>query len=282
MSDQARGMRGMFDSMFSRGQNRGADNNRNQSGNGNQGDTNADDDQNNQDGGLDNVEEDQFAPLRDIFAEEEEDDSGGDDQNQNQNQNQNPPNNQNQNQNPPNQQTAEQKLVGEIQMMLKGIKITQEDLGQDFDVNDPAKFATAMSNIQQKAAMATLQITLKPVQAALTQMMGDFRTMLDEKFKDFSQGNNRKAALEALVPEVNDPNFSGLVKTVFDQALKKAKNANEAAQATRKALDAMGISSKKNQNSDPSEAGSSRREGADALNLYAPMPQQNRRQGGNR
>jgi hypothetical protein len=215
---------------------------------------------------VDQDDDSQYGALAELFAEDEndDDDGAGDDLN---------PDGTKKTADP-NADTPEKKLAAEIQSMLKGFTITPEDLGEDFDVNDPAKFAAAMTAVQRKTAVATMQMAFKPMQQALTQMSADIRTQIQSSLQEFGQGNNARSTLAEVVPEVNDPELSGLVNSLFVQAQKKhGKNAKAAADGVRKALDAMGVKStkvKRNQ-TDPSE-GASRREGRDALDLYSPLP----------
>lgn len=252
---------GMFSRMFS-GQNQGGQQSSNGGGAGEQNQER----QHSGAGQEEQEEESQYAPLASLFAEDEVEDEEDDDSS--------PPNQNNQNNQNNQQQTPEQQLAAEIQGMLKGFTITQDDFGENFDPSDPASFAQAMTAVQRKTAVATMQMAFKPMQQALNQMSKDIRTEIQSSLNEFGRGNTAKQTLAEIVPEVNDPELSGLVNSLFAQAQKKnPKNPKAAADGVRKALDAMGLQpqkSKRNSN-DPSE-GASRREGREALDLYGPLP----------
>lgn len=263
---------GMFSGMFGSG-NKGGGNeggNQSQSGGGNQ-NNNGDQNQNQDDQNAGGDDDDSgYGDLAALFAPEE----AGDQNDQNNQNNQNNNNNQN-NQNNQNEQTPEARLAEEIQNMIKGFKVTTEDLGEDFDPSDPQKLIGAMTTIQRKTAIATMQMAFKPMQAAMAQMAADVKQQIADSLAEFGSGSTAKATLEKVVPEVLDPDLTGLVNTLFEQSKKKAKGDHSAAaQMVRKALDSMGIKSKKSPGGgtgDPSE-GASRREGKAALDLYAALP----------
>lgn len=206
----------------------------------------------------------EYAPLADLFAEDPPEE-GDEEQDEDDGLEDDPAN-------PGKKITSEQKLAGELQNMLKGFKITTEDFGADFDVNDPAKFAAAMTAVQRKAAVATMQMVLKPVQVALEKQTAVFQKQIEASLSNFSNQSTSKNALKELVPEVDDPELSGLINSLFTQAQKKAKNPVAAAQTVRKAIDAMGLKSKAvaKRTSDPFSGGS-KLEGAAALDMFAPL-----------
>lgn len=171
-------------------------------------------------------------------------------------------------------QSDEERVAAEIANMLKGIAIPEDVIPEDFNPSDPKQFRDVLGKIQQQTAQTSMAMTLRATQVAMQSLVKEMKTEIQSSLRDFGGENQRKQTLESLVPEAKDPALSGLVNTLFKESLKTSKNnPTKAAQAVRKALDAMGVKSRggRQRDSDPSEAGF--REGNSALDLYSPFPQ---------
>lgn len=265
------GMRGVFNNVF---------------GGGGHDDPPADDSQNetlnnNDDGTGDGNEESSYDAFASLFGDDDGGDEGqqqqqqesGDGQQRQQQQQQTSQNRQQQNGGDDNggggndEETA---LAGELANMLKGINVGEDMIPENFDPSDPKQFRDVLGKVQQQTAQATLQMAMRPMQLAMSNMLTHMREEIQSAVRNATGESKNEAALHALVPEANDPKLNGLVTTLHKQSLSKAKNPQQAAQMVRRALDAMGIkSSGGGSNQDPSEGGL--RSGNNALDLYAPL-----------
>lgn len=166
--------------------------------------------------------------------------------------------------------TPQQTMAASISEAIS--KLGTPELPADFDPTNPKHLTDFLAKSNQATALATLQLSFKPMQMAMEEMMNNFTRTIDSRLSGFGNQQSESAILKNAVPEIDDPQYSGLVKTLFDQS-KKSKaaggDANKAAQMVRKGLDAMGIKSVKP--ADPFN-GSGFKTGADALALYAPLP----------
>jgi hypothetical protein len=165
--------------------------------------------------------------------------------------------------------TPQQKLAATIQETIA--KMGTPELPADFDPTNPKHLTDFIAKSNQATALATLQMSFQPMQMAMEEMMTNFNNKLDEKLSGFGNQQSESTILKEVVPEIEDPQYSGLVQTLFTQAKKsKAGNGNPkaAAQMVRKGLDAMGI--KATRPADPFSGGF--KSGKDALDAYAPLP----------
>lgn len=166
--------------------------------------------------------------------------------------------------------TAQQTMAAQISDAIS--KMGTPELPANFDPTDPKQLQDYLAKSNQQTALTTIQLAFKPMQMAMEEQMGMMRKQLTEAISGFGNQQSESAILKEVVPEIEDPQYSGLVKTLFDQA-KKSKagvgNPKAAAQMVRKGLDAMGI--KVTKPADPFN-GSGFKTGADALALYAPLP----------
>jgi len=166
--------------------------------------------------------------------------------------------------------TQEEKVALTVQNMLKKMTIAEDAIPENFDPSDPKQLRDVLAKTQQTAAIQTMQIIMEPVKVAMQTMASEIRSEIQNAVKGLRSGSKAEEILESLVPEVNDPQLAGMVKNIFKQSQNKYKKPAEAAQATRKALDAMGITRKGQSASDPS--GEGLRSGNAALDLFAPLP----------
>lgn len=262
----------------------------NQNGGNNSGDEDDQNSQGNQDNqNLDDSGDPIASALAGIYGADEDEGDGdgndGDDQNQNQNQNdQN--NNQNNNQNGK-KETPEQQLARSIQQMIAGHTVAEDLIPADFNPADPKQLRDLLGKTQQQSIAVAVQAAFLPMQQVMKQFSTDMRAEFQSAIKQFGSGRDARSTLESVVPEINSPEYGGLVQSMFDQAIKrKGATPKTASDNVRKALDAMGIN-KANQGSggggDSFTGGF--KTGKSALDVFAPMPQQNQQrnsQGNNR
>lgn len=227
--------------------------------------------QQNQNPGGEEEDVDDGTFLASLFADDDDSNGDGGDKNQSPGQQQNQ--NQNQNQNPDqNQDSPEQQVSREIQDMLKKMSVSEDMIPDGFDPSDPKQFRDVMAQIQQQAAVQTMQMVFKPMQLAIQNLTQEMKTEIQNAMKQHGTESNAQQILRQFVPEADDPEHSGLVKTLFTQAQKKSKNHGDAAKAVRRALDAMGIKGKQKGQSDSDPSSGGYRTGKDALDMFAPLP----------
>lgn len=165
--------------------------------------------------------------------------------------------------------TREQQLAADIQRMIAGISVKEEDIPADFNASDPKMLRDLLSKTQQTAAMATVQMVMKPMQIAFEQFSKDMKDHVTQELSGFGGRQTERTTLESIVPEAGDPKLKGLVDMLFTQAKqKKGSTATQAAQAVRKGLDAMGIKSQARAD-DPMSGGF--KTGDSALDIFAPL-----------
>lgn len=171
--------------------------------------------------------------------------------------------------------SLESQLAAEIQTMIAGMTIAEDDIPEGFDPNDPKQLRSVLGKIQQKTAVATMQMTFKPMEAAIRRLSDELRGEIRNSISNSQGSQQARQILETIVPEAKKEELTGLVDNLFTQASKKEKNPTKAAQLVRKALDAMNLGDRgsgRQRDSDPS--GAAFKSGKDALDLFAPLPQQ--------
>lgn len=221
-------------------------------------------------GGDDNLENDDPNPLVDIFGTGDEDEDEDDESKLDEDGNPIAPKPQLGADGKP-LPTPEEKVAATVAAMLKKMTVAEDVIPENFDATDPKQLRELLSKTNQAAAMQTMQIVMEPIKVAMQAMAAEMNQNIQNAVKGLKTGSKAEDILESLVPEVKDPELAGMVKNIFKQSQNKYKKPAEAAAATRRALDAMGITRKQGQGaSDPS--GEGLRSGNAALDLFAPLP----------
>jgi len=232
--------------------------------------------------------------LAGIFSPDGEE-GDGDDGNQGQNQNrgqgqqqggggQGGNQNQNSNQNGNGGSGGEHEaLAQELARGIQALTLPQDAFPENFDPTDPAQMTQVMQRTMQQTAMAAIQLSFRPMQAAMQQLTKDVKAEIQASLNGFGDQQRNRTTLNSIVPEAEDPQYAPMVNMLFEQAMKKKNaTANQAAKAVRSALDAMGIrgsSSNRNSGGDPMAGGF--KEGKSALDAFAPLPSNFGNQGQN-
>lgn len=184
--------------------------------------------------------------------------------------------------------TKQQTLAVQIQEAISKIGVTDDMIPADFDPSDPKQLRDLISKSNQATALQTIQLAFQPMQMAMEEQMERMAARIESQLSGFGNQQSEAAILKELVPEVEDPQYSGMVQTLFKQSRESKDGKNNpkaAAQMVRNALNAMGVKPTKAA-SDPF-SGSGFKTGKDALDAYAPLkprtpkPQSNGGQGGN-
>ena len=167
-------------------------------------------------------------------------------------------------------------LAAEMNAVIKGLKIDESVIPEDFNPADSKQLRDLLGTVQQQGVMTAIQLAMKPMQLAMESQMKQIQTMVRNEINNGISGNDSQRTLREMVPEVDDENLGGMVKAMYDTALKKTKNPAKAAGLIRKALDSMGLK-KGGGNSgggDPFTGGF--KQGGSALDSFLPAPQRNR------
>lgn len=165
-----------------------------------------------------------------------------------------------------------QTMAAEIQNMLKGVKLSDDAIPEDFNPSDPQQLRGVMDKAIQQGAMAGMQLTFKPMQAAMKQLATDLQSQMRSMFEEYGGKQGNEKTLARIVPEVEDSEMAPMVNGLFKQAMtKKGATAETAAQAVRKVLDGFGMKRDK-KSDDPFSGGF--KVGNDALDAFAPLKAQ--------
>lgn len=169
------------------------------------------------------------------------------------------------------QQEMQQAMADGIVNSIKGFKLSDDLIPDDFDGSDMKQLRALLTRTSQQSMLQTIQMIFKPMQASQDAFAREIRAEMARNIKTAGASNKIESALETLVPEIHDKAIAPTVRGLHKLALEKHKNdATKAARMVRTALDAMGIKSKggKTNASDPSGAGF--RQGVSALDRFAP------------
>jgi hypothetical protein len=145
------------------------------------------------------------------------------------------------------EQTPEEvqtQLAEELNAGIEALTIPEDFLPEDFDANDPKKLRAAMLGLQQRTARAAVALAFKPMQVAMTRIVGQLRAEMQSVASNTSTANQRQQLLEQYVPAANNRKLRPVVDMIFNQAAKKYPNdVRMQIKVTRKSLTAMGIKS---------------------------------------
>jgi hypothetical protein len=130
-----------------------------------------------------------------------------------------------------------------VQNAINNMRITDDMIPQDFDANDRGQLTQVMNKLMQATIAQSMNVVFQPVQLAMKQMATTLQQQIKAEVNDSRTGMQDSAVLESIVPEINDPQYNGLVKTLDAQLKAKGKKAKERAQGIRKILNQMGIQS---------------------------------------
>jgi len=136
-------------------------------------------------------------------------------------------------------QTAVQNAIGQM-------RITDDMIPQDFDPNDRGQLTQVMNRIMQHTIAQSMNVVFQPVQLAMKQMAMTLQNQIDTKITESQTGMRDSTVLESIVPEINDPQYAGLVKNMDATLKAKGKKAKDRATTIRKMLNQMGVQSSGN------------------------------------
>ena len=140
-----------------------------------------------------------------------------------------------------------QEEIGGMQQLvtqtIAQMRMPDNLIPENFDANDPQQLNQLLTRTMQHTVSQSLNVVFKPVQLAMKQMAATLQGEIDTKIKSSTSGMKDSAVLESIVPEINDPQHSGLVKTLDESLKAKGKKVQERAKTIRKMLNQMGIQS---------------------------------------
>lgn len=176
-------------------------------------------------------------------------------------------------------QSAEQQMAAEMTAQINAYGIPEEVIPADFNPSDPKQFRAVVAKIQQATIRQTMNTMMKPIQFALGAMQEQMRQEMAFNLNQQGASSEAERALLQNIPAAADPSIRPIVNQVFAQAQKRYPgNLKQQILSTRKMLQATGVRTGiptrptgRNNNQPRSNAAKS---GEQALNLYAPLPQQ--------
>jgi hypothetical protein len=166
-----------------------------------------------------------------------------------------------------NQLPTTEALVGEINTSLQAFALPEDVIPQDFNVNDPQQLRTVLTNASRAAVQRALATVFRPMEVAMQRMNAEVRRDMRREIQAGIGTNNEQTQLSREIPAINDPATRDVVLNMHRQARQRYPRAEDAIQATRRALLAIGVNPSGRQQ--PQQRG---RAGGDPLDRYAPMP----------
>lgn len=139
---------------------------------------------------------------------------------------------------PPEQITA---MQTEIQSIIGKMTLSADAIPENFDPSDRQQFASVMNRTIQAAVAQSLNVVFKPVQLAMNTMASQTQQMVDQKIAGAQTGMAARSVIESKVPEINNPKYSAMVKTMDKNLQTAGKKPGERATILRKMLNQMGI-----------------------------------------
>lgn len=143
-----------------------------------------------------------------------------------------------------------QDQINNMQTLVKNtianMRITDDMLPADFDPSDRTQMTAVMNKLMQSTVAQSMNVVFQPVQLAMKQMAATLQAQIDSKVSESRTGMRDQQVLESMVPEVNDPAYAPMVKTMDATLKQKGRNAKDRATAIRKMLNQMGVKSSGN------------------------------------
>ncbi len=166
-------------------------------------------------------------------------------------------------------------LSTQLNTMIGNMKIPENMIPDDFDPND----RTQMTNLMNKAMQATIKqslgVVFQPMQLALQQMARGVNSSIDSKIAKAQNGMAANSVIESMVPEMQDPRWKGMLRTVNKGLEGAGKKPKERAVIMRKMLNQMGVKSSGSGDSNRTASGgnkttngATRKEGTAALDAF--------------
>jgi ElaB/YqjD/DUF883 family membrane-anchored ribosome-binding protein len=174
----------------------------------------------------------QTSDLDDVFAQFADEDADDDDDDEGQT--------------PPNNDVPQQEITSmqqSVQNAIRNMRVTDDMIPADFDANDRGQMVGLMNRVMQQTISQSLNVVFQPVQLAMKHMASTLQSQMESKINESRTGMQDQSVLESMVPEINDPKYSGLVKQLDSTLKTKGKKAKDRATAIRKMLNQMGIQS---------------------------------------
>lgn len=129
----------------------------------------------------------------------------------------------------------------EVKAAIQKMQFPESMIPADFNPNDRAQFKAVMDNGVRAAVAQALGVVFKPVQLALGHMVKQTGAQMDSKIKAATTGLKANNVLADVVPEINMPQYSGMVQSMNQALQKQGKKPAERAQILRRTLNQMGI-----------------------------------------
>jgi hypothetical protein len=173
-----------------------------------------------------------------------------------------------------------QAMQTEIGNLIKGMRLPDDAIPEDFDVNNRVALQGLMNRTVQAAVSQSLNVVFKPVQLAMSQMAAGMQSQIEAKINGSRREMQDSTVLETTVPEINNPKYAPLVKSLDATLKTKGKKVGERAKTIRKMLNQMGIndpgtgSTRRSSGSD--NGGATKKVGKSALDsFFGEMPKMN-------
>lgn len=132
-----------------------------------------------------------------------------------------------------------QGLQADITNTIKAMQFGQ--IPEDFDVTDRASLQRLMDQGVRTAVQQSLNVVFKPVQLAMAHMASQMNQQIDNKITNSRETLRAQDVIEQMVPEINNPQYSSMVRSLDSTLKSKGKKPAERAKTIRKMLNQMGI-----------------------------------------
>lgn len=153
--------------------------------------------------------------------------------------------------------TAMEQLV---QAAIGRMQMPADAIPEDFDPSNRQHVQALQTKTIQAAVQATMGVVFEPVKLALEHAIGSLQKQTDAKLRNMQRISAAGDVIASKVPEINHPQYRGMVRAMDEQLKSKGKKPEERAVTLRKMLNNMGInigkSNSQRRASSPSGGGS--------------------------
>lgn len=118
---------------------------------------------------------------------------------------------------------------------------------EDFNPSDPQQLRDVLESSQRHAIAETMKMVFRPITRIMQDSEGQMQRIVQAALMQERGSTQTKTLLEQAIPIANDPQMGGVVKSVFNQAMKKTGNPKAAIALTKAMLTKMNVNIKGHQ-----------------------------------
>ena len=139
---------------------------------------------------------------------------------------------------------------------IDNFQIGEDDIPEDFDINDPKQMRTFMTTMIRKSMASSIQLMFAPVTEIMNEHRSNVGYMIDDAMSGAKASDKGMAQLERQIPAARDKDVGSLVKNIYKRSLTKSEgDTRKAIHLTKQMVKQLGLKGRTITRKSASESG---------------------------